>query len=40
MLEMILIIVGIGTAVIALIIAALEWQALIGYWRGSRDKHL
>lgn len=38
MLEMLLITTGIGTALIAIIIAGLEWQAIVGYWRGSKGK--
>lgn len=39
MLEMLLIMTSLGTAMIALIIAGLEWRALVGYWRGSRGEH-
>jgi hypothetical protein len=35
MLEMVLIMSGVGTALIALMIAVFEWRALIGYWRAS-----
>ncbi|MBR0915441.1 hypothetical protein [Bradyrhizobium japonicum] len=38
MLEMLQIMTGIGTALIALIIAAMEWRALVGYWRALRIK--
>ncbi|MGY8706034.1 hypothetical protein RAD16_09855 [Bradyrhizobium sp. 18BD] len=38
MLEMLLIMTGVGTAAIALIIAAMEWRALVGYRRGSRAR--
>ena len=38
MLEMVLIMMGVGTAAIAIMVAGLEWQALFGYWR-SRGKH-
>ncbi|SFV18952.1 hypothetical protein SAMN05192541_14324 [Bradyrhizobium arachidis] len=38
MLEMLLVMTGVGTATMALIVAGLEWQALRGYWR-SRGKH-
>jgi hypothetical protein len=38
MLMMLLIMASIGTGVIALIIAAMEWRALVGYWRASRRK--
>ena len=36
MLVTLLIMTCVGTAVIAAIIAALEWHALVGYWRASR----
>ncbi|MGY3341985.1 hypothetical protein ACVWZ4_004364 [Bradyrhizobium sp. USDA 4472] len=39
MLEMILIMTGVGTATMAIMVAGLEWQALFGYWR-LRGKHL
>ncbi|SFQ20286.1 hypothetical protein SAMN05216330_1197 [Bradyrhizobium sp. Ghvi] len=39
MLEMILIITGLGTALVGSIIVVFEWRALVGYWRGSRGKH-
>lgn len=38
MLEMLLMMTGVGTAMIALIIVAMEWRALVGYWRASRNK--
>ena len=38
MLEMVLIMMGFGTAMMAIIVAGLEWQALFNYWRGSRRK--
>jgi hypothetical protein len=39
MLEMILIISGIATALLGSIILVFEWRALVGYWRGSRGHH-
>ena len=38
MLEMLLIMVGIGTTAIAIVVACMEWRALFGYWRASRGK--
>ena len=40
MLEMILIITGLGTALVGSIIVVFEWRALVGYWRGSRNQRL
>jgi len=37
MLEMILIMSGFGTVLIASIIIVLEWRALVGYWRLKRQ---
>lgn len=33
MLEMVLIMSGIGTALIAALIVVFEWRAVVGYWR-------
>jgi hypothetical protein len=36
MLQMILIMAGLGTALIATIVILFEWRALVGYWRLKR----
>ena len=36
MLEMLLVMSGVGTALIASIVIVFEWRALVGYWRISR----
>ena len=38
--EMLLIMTRVGSAMIVLMIAALEWRGLADYWRGSWRKHL
>ncbi|WP_270164068.1 hypothetical protein [Bradyrhizobium xenonodulans] len=39
MLEMILLMSGLGTALLGSIIIVFEWRALVGFWRGSKGKH-
>jgi hypothetical protein len=36
MLQMIFIMTGIGTGLIAAIVIVFEWRALVGFWRMSR----
>lgn len=36
MLEMILLMSGLGTVAVALTIGALEWRALVSYWRAMK----
>jgi hypothetical protein len=37
MLEMVLLMTGIGTVIIGTVIAAFEWRSLVGYWRLKRQ---
>ncbi|MBB4427980.1 hypothetical protein GGD66_006566 [Bradyrhizobium sp. CIR48] len=39
MLEMILIMSGLGTALVAIVVVVFEWRALVGFWRASRRRH-
>jgi hypothetical protein len=36
MVEMILIMSGLGTALIGIVVIVFEWRALVGYWRLKR----
>jgi hypothetical protein len=39
MLEMVLLMTGIGTVIIGTVIATFEWRSLVGYWRASKSSH-
>ncbi|MCS3979719.1 hypothetical protein ABIF68_003982 [Bradyrhizobium japonicum] len=39
MLQMILIMAGLGAALMGIIVIAFEWRALVGYWRVKKRPH-